>query len=165
MIYLFCWLISPVIGALIGNAQGRPGAGAIWGLLLGPLGWLLMVAVPDIRPKCPECGGVVVSGVRRCKNCGTQLSAVQQTGSVTKVPSLAPSDSPSTDWSDPQWKEDLEVAQRNLYAAGLSESDSPQASPEEPRSGVQSNVHSQPVHTVAWYHYVCALAVAFVLGL
>ena len=72
---LLCWLAAAVVGGMIGAAKGRAFAGAMWGLLLGPLGWLVIAAAPDQRPKCPECGGDVIPGASRCKNCGHLLHA------------------------------------------------------------------------------------------
>lgn len=69
--------VSTVIGGLLGNLKGSFSTGAVLGLLLGPLGWLLVFAIPDQRPKCPECFGSVIDGARRCKNCGASLPVNQ----------------------------------------------------------------------------------------
>ena len=66
-------LFSVLVGALIGKHKGRIASGFVWSLLLGPLGWLIVALMKDLRPKCSECGGVVVSGARKCKNCGATL--------------------------------------------------------------------------------------------
>jgi hypothetical protein len=74
MEYVLIWaVLSALVGAAIGNSKGRAAAGAAWGLFLGPLGWLVMAMVPDVRVKCPDCGGEVVPGARKCKNCGSML--------------------------------------------------------------------------------------------
>ncbi|MEQ1904623.1 MAG: hypothetical protein ABL888_10585 [Pirellulaceae bacterium] len=73
-IYIIIWLLWAVVGAIIGNAKARPAAGAILGLLLGPIGWLLMMVALDNRPKCPECGGRAVQGARKCIHCGSILA-------------------------------------------------------------------------------------------
>ncbi len=73
MIYFILWLCSAGVGALIGNAKGNPAAGAFWGFLLGPLGWLVIASVPDDRPRCPECLSTLVEGARKCKHCGSSL--------------------------------------------------------------------------------------------
>lgn len=73
--YLLFWcLIGGLIGLLIGQTKGRSGAGFFFGALLGPIGWLVVAAGPNLKAKCPECGGVVVPGARKCKNCGSDLS-------------------------------------------------------------------------------------------
>ena len=72
--YLLLWcLIGGLIGLLIGQTKGRAGAGFFFGMLLGPLGWLVVAAGPSLKPKCPDCGGVIVEGARKCKNCGSEL--------------------------------------------------------------------------------------------
>lgn len=73
-IYLISWiLINSLIGGAIGQSKKRVGAGVLFGLLLGPIGWLLIAAGPNMGPKCPECGGTVVEGAKKCKNCGANL--------------------------------------------------------------------------------------------
>lgn len=44
-----------IIGALIGERKGRAGAGAFFSLLLGPLGWLLIAAGPDLKSPGKSC--------------------------------------------------------------------------------------------------------------
>ena len=73
-LYFLGWVvIFGAIGAAIGGHKGRQEAGFLWGALLGPLGWLVIAVGPDLRPKCDKCGGVVVAGASRCKNCGAEL--------------------------------------------------------------------------------------------
>jgi hypothetical protein len=62
------------IGGLIGRWRGRPGSGVVWGLLLGPVGWIVTAMLKDMRPKCPDCGGVRVEDARKCRFCGTVLA-------------------------------------------------------------------------------------------
>ena len=65
--------VGALIGALIGQSRGRTGAGAVLGLLLGPIGWLAVALGPNLKPKCPLCGGVIIQGAQRCKNCGGDI--------------------------------------------------------------------------------------------
>jgi hypothetical protein len=74
MIYVICWLMSAVVGVLIGSAKGRPAAGAFWGFVLGPIGWALVALLPDDRPKCPECLCALVIGAKKCGHCGTSVT-------------------------------------------------------------------------------------------
>jgi hypothetical protein len=66
-------IIGLLIGTLIGQIKGRTGAGAFFGLLLGPLGWIIIALGPNKKPKCPFCGGIIVEGAVKCKNCGSDL--------------------------------------------------------------------------------------------
>jgi hypothetical protein len=50
--YVLIWAVFSVVGALIGSPKKRVGAGAFWGFLLGPIGWLIVLLGPDYsKPK------------------------------------------------------------------------------------------------------------------
>jgi hypothetical protein len=66
------------IGALIGRARGRISSGLVWGVLLGPLGWLVTALLPDHRLECPLCKGTVPQGAVRCMHCGYEPGRVTQ---------------------------------------------------------------------------------------
>jgi DNA-directed RNA polymerase subunit RPC12/RpoP len=70
MIFLFWVFISPIVGAIIGKSRNNSGMGALLGLLLGPLGWLI-VLFDDRREKCPDCQGRVPDGAKKCLHCGS----------------------------------------------------------------------------------------------
>lgn len=46
-IVLLCFA-SAVVGSLIGMLKGRPAAGFFFGLLLGPIGWLVIAVRPNL---------------------------------------------------------------------------------------------------------------------
>lgn len=71
--FLLLWVLFALVGAAIGKTKGRALVGAAWGIFLGPIGWLVIAIAPDVRALCPECGGEIVPGARRCKNCGCVL--------------------------------------------------------------------------------------------
>lgn len=72
-------VVGSVAGALIGSsARGRPTAGFWLGLLLGPVGWLLVFALADLRPKCLRCKGALGRGALRCMHCGYDLVQVDK---------------------------------------------------------------------------------------
>jgi len=73
MEWVIGWIIGTLIGALIGQSKGRAIYGAFWAALLGPIGWLIVALGANVKPKCNECGGVVMLGARRCKNCGSLI--------------------------------------------------------------------------------------------
>lgn len=75
---LFFWIpglsVSALIGYLLGDRKGRGAVGVLWGLLLGPLGWLIVAAGPDRRVKCRFCGGALVDfKVSHCRHCGKRI--------------------------------------------------------------------------------------------
>lgn len=73
MIYVICWLMSGLIGTLVGIWTRKPIAGAVWGLAVGPAGWLLVGFTADRRPKCAECLATVNLHARKCKHCGSPI--------------------------------------------------------------------------------------------
>lgn len=74
IIWVPIWIIlSILVGVAIGKKKGRIVAGCIWGLLLGPFGWLLVGLGPNHTPKCPLCDGYVSKNAIKCKNCGSDL--------------------------------------------------------------------------------------------
>lgn len=75
----FAWVIGASVCGFIGHSFGskrkRADAGLMLGLLFGPIGWIMLLALEDKRPKCPECKGTIIEGATRCKNCGSYLPA------------------------------------------------------------------------------------------
>ncbi len=72
--FLFLWLIFAVIGALIGRSKGRVLAGFLWGLFLGPLGWLIVALAKGNRKQCPSCRSWVDGQASACPKCGRDIS-------------------------------------------------------------------------------------------
>jgi hypothetical protein len=62
-------VVSGIIGGVIGEMRNNGGVGCLLGLLLGPLGWVV-VATLDNRPKCPECKERINENALRCPHCG-----------------------------------------------------------------------------------------------
>ena len=76
VVYFIVWLIfQTLVGAVIGKSKGRLDSGVFWSFFLGPIGWLIVALMSDLRQKCPECGGVVVAGARKCKNCASVIGS------------------------------------------------------------------------------------------
>jgi len=66
--------IGGLIGYLCGQARGRASDGFFLGLLLGIIGWLLILIGPDERRKCPACKGAIPDGARKCLHCGESFN-------------------------------------------------------------------------------------------
>lgn len=50
---VFAVFINPLVGWGLGCRAGRPVAGALYGLLLGPIGWFVVSVFPD-EAHCQE---------------------------------------------------------------------------------------------------------------
>jgi DNA-directed RNA polymerase subunit RPC12/RpoP len=66
-------VILVLVGFLCGQTRGDIEAGIAYSMVLGPIGWLLTLVTVDKRVKCPECGGVLAPGARRCMHCGERV--------------------------------------------------------------------------------------------
>ncbi|MBN8726212.1 MAG: hypothetical protein J0H15_00725 [Xanthomonadales bacterium] len=64
-----------LVGALIGLARGRWLAGLLWGAVLGPIGWLVMLLSRPNRIECPACSRGNPPNVKACRHCGVNLQA------------------------------------------------------------------------------------------
>ena len=89
------WLVVAVIcgaiGFLLGRGVERPGLGALFGFLFGPLGLILTLllglgggerrAVPrrrgpsgPVRVPCPMCKEMIIKGAAVCPHCRSELT-------------------------------------------------------------------------------------------
>lgn len=89
------WLVVAVIcgaiGFLLGRGVERPGLGALFGFLFGPLGLILILllglgggerrAVPrrrgpsgPVRVPCPMCKEMIIKGAAICPHCRSELT-------------------------------------------------------------------------------------------
>lgn len=77
LVVFMVWILSAglcgLIGAAFGSKINRPEAGFLLGLFFGPIGWIIIFALGDHRPKCPECKGSVIEGATKCLHCGSSL--------------------------------------------------------------------------------------------
>jgi hypothetical protein len=72
--FIFFWLlVGAAVGGVIGASRNNAVSGVVWGALLGPIGWILVLFM-DARAKCPECQGRLADGAHRCQNCGIELA-------------------------------------------------------------------------------------------
>ena len=73
LVWTLFWSLG---GSLIGASRGRRGFGFVMGLLLGFIGWIIILIMPRTGPKCPDCLSVVPAGAIRCRYCGVELPNV-----------------------------------------------------------------------------------------
>jgi len=84
---LLAWIfIGGFVGYIIGSQRGRAGEGAIMGAVLGIIGWFLLLAGPDGRPKCRSCKGTVPEGATKCMHCGESLAKTVPVFEPIKLP-------------------------------------------------------------------------------
>jgi hypothetical protein len=69
VIYVFWCTLWTLFGALIGSRRERPGAGALFGFLLGPIGCLIAFCLKDARLKCPHCAEAIQPEASICPHC------------------------------------------------------------------------------------------------
>lgn len=90
-LYYVAWFtICPLIGGLIGIQRRRFLSGVVWGLILGPIGWLLVLLLADCRPKCPECKSPLNDGATRCHRCGCEVARHKRVTSKIEHEALPP---------------------------------------------------------------------------
>ena len=69
-------VICGLIGFLLGKMKGREGLGFVLGLLMGPIGWILVLPMQDVRPRCRHCKGVIPDAdAAVCMHCRQPLKA------------------------------------------------------------------------------------------
>jgi hypothetical protein len=83
--------IAGCVGYFIGRAVGDANAGLVWGLLLGPIGWLVVLLKSNTGERCRKCRAPLKSR-DRCPRCGTKVRP------VSAIPSQAVD--PFVSWSN-----------------------------------------------------------------
>ena len=83
LVFIVCGIgVFGGIGYAIGDPKGRGFFGLWLGLLLGPIGWIVIGLLGregvDQERECPECLGSVPAAARKCRHCGSDLPPVSQ---------------------------------------------------------------------------------------
>lgn len=74
MIFILIMLASAVIGAMIGSSKGNGVPGFFLGLILGPIGLVIVAVMPGDRVECRYCKSKINPEATVCPNCQKNLS-------------------------------------------------------------------------------------------
>lgn len=70
---IFLWILFGFIGAVIGYKKDLLWEGFFLGiLLLGPLGWVIVMLMQGNRISCPHCKELILKNAKLCRYCNHQ---------------------------------------------------------------------------------------------
>jgi hypothetical protein len=88
------WIgVNGLIGYAIGKSKNEISACVLLSVFLGPIGWLIALAVKGNVRKCPFCAEQIKSEAKVCRYCGREVTPTEApkpaVPSVPKTKSLA----------------------------------------------------------------------------
>jgi len=84
------WFGCAIIGGMVGQRKGAGVVGTVLGLVLGPLGVCVAIAMIGSRGECMYCRELVRYEARICPHCRSTLKAAPTTAAVAQAPAAAP---------------------------------------------------------------------------
>ena len=74
----FIWLLSFIISAFIGYKKGNPLGGAFLGLVLGPIGLIIVLLSENKnRLPCPHCAEEIMKDAKICPHCHREVILIR----------------------------------------------------------------------------------------
>ena len=74
---ILIWLVCGIVGAMIGAQKKMGCLGFILGILLGPIGILIVVFAGGDRVRCPHCREWVRSDASVCPHCQREVERTE----------------------------------------------------------------------------------------
>lgn len=71
--FILFWILFGIIAAVIGDKKGQGLFGLFLGILLGPLGILIILTTKGDRKSCPYCKELIHKKATRCSHCQKEL--------------------------------------------------------------------------------------------
>jgi hypothetical protein len=75
MEWVFIWLACGVIAGIIGAQKGAGCASFAFGVLLGPIGVIIVLVSPGNRVKCPFCQKYIDPQAKVCPYCQSHINS------------------------------------------------------------------------------------------
>jgi hypothetical protein len=79
---ILLWTVSIILAGLIGARKDATGLGIITGIILGPVGVLIMLATRGNLVSCPFCKEWIRYGALACSHCARELPKRQASVSL-----------------------------------------------------------------------------------
>src|ERR1044072_4025901 len=71
---ILLWIACGAVGYAIGKGKNRGAFGFVMGLLLGPIGWIIVACCQDSSIRCGACKESIRPGATICPHCRTPIS-------------------------------------------------------------------------------------------